>query len=81
MPAALRLTLYVTHELMLGRTSRWAVYFTTCPTLGTVPLAAFWEETSEARRWAAGTELEKELRCTAYTLVRGFSPARGGITA
>jgi hypothetical protein len=73
LPPVLRLTLHAAHELLLGRASYWATYLACCPGTQSVPVAALWEENSEARLWVAGTELEQELQRTEYTFV--CSPA------
>lgn len=48
--------------------STWAAYLAQCPPFETVPLPLLWEKGSTARRWSAGTELEKELVRTDHDL-------------
>ncbi|ORY90205.1 hypothetical protein BCR35DRAFT_287453 [Leucosporidium creatinivorum] len=57
----LRLAVCLLHEQLLGSTSRWKEYLDSLPT-DVVPIAVLWPNEGEARRWARGTELAKELK-------------------
>jgi hypothetical protein len=55
----LRLAVCLLHEQLLGPKSKWNIV--SLPT-DVVPIAVLWPNESEARRWAKGTELGKELQ-------------------
>lgn len=57
-PDVIVLATIVSHEIRLGRESRWFGYLVSLPTTNEISLPSFWTD-SAARRWLAGTDVPR----------------------